>query len=623
MVVNDASHTRYVNLVVHDGGIGFYTYAPPVDVEVSGCLFYNNGWEVPRQANGHAIYAKSNTGPLVLRDNIAFDQFGYGLHVYTEARSGLLNNIRLEGNVVFNNGTLSAKSGAANILVGGRARADAIVAQGNLAYFSPGVFQTNAVFGWRNAIGVRNGTLTLSRNYFVGGSVVLDLHAWERWEASDNTLYGPGARPIVAVDAAVQPLDGTNHVLAAAPSQPAVFVRANAYEAGRANVVVYNWSQQDTVPVALSGVLRRGDRYAVYNVQDFFGAPVAGGVYAGEAVRIPMRGVAPPAPLVSTVAGAPGAPLVVRRYGAERAVLDAAAFSSDTVRRDFFIVRGDYTTLWGLEFTDSDPNRGTASRPNLLVNNASHTRYVNLTVHDGGIAFFTYPNRTDVEVSGCIVYNNGWSVTGVGNGHGLYVKSDAGPLLLRDNVLFDQFGFGIHAYTDATDRLLNNITVEGNASFNNGLLAGSPSGSNVLVGGLAPANGIVVDSNMTFFSPGVVFPNVWLGWSKSQVVNGSLQVRNNYVVGGAAVFDVHAWQSVTASGNTLAPGGGGEVVRLNDSSTTDAAGYRWEGDSYYTDPTDTAWSYHDTTYTFAGWRAKTGLGATDQATAAGPAAPAG
>ena len=304
MVVNDASHTRYVNLIVHDGGIGFYTYAPPMDVEVSGCLFYNNGWEVPRQANGHAIYAKSNTGPLVLRDNIAFDQFGYGLHVYTEARSGLLNNIRLEGNVVFNNGTLSAKSGAANILVGGRARADAIVARGNLAYFSPGVSQTNAVFGWRNALGVRNGTLTLSRNYLVGGNVVLDLHAWERWEASDNTLYGPGARPIVALDETIQPLDGTNRVLAAAPSQPAVFVRPNAYEAGRANVVVYNWSQQDTVPVALAGVLRRGDRYAVYNVQDFFGAPVAGGVYAGGPVRIPMRGVTPPAP----IGGAPQPP---------------------------------------------------------------------------------------------------------------------------------------------------------------------------------------------------------------------------------------------------------------------------------------------------------------------------
>jgi len=351
-------------------------------------------------------------------------------------------------------------------------------------------------------------------------------------------------------------------------------------------------------------------------------AGAGGKVQPGDTIWLRGGTYVPTAPLVSSVAGAPGAPVVVRRYAAERAVLDAAAFSSDTVRRDFFIVRGNYTVLWGLEFTDSDLNRGTASRPNLLVNDASHTRYVNLTLHDGGIGFFTYPNRSDVVVTGCIVYNNGWSVTGVGNGHGLYVKSDEGPLVLRDNVLFDQFGFGIHAYTDATDGLLNNITVEGNTSFNNGLLSGSPSGSNVLVGGLAPADGIVVDSNMTYFSPGVAFPNMWLGWSKSQVVNGSLQVRGNYVVGGAAVFDVHAWRSVTASGNTLAPGGEGEVVRLNDSSTTDAAGYSWGGNAYYTDPADTAWSYHDTTYTFAAWRAKTGLGATDQAMATGPAAPA-
>ena len=351
-------------------------------------------------------------------------------------------------------------------------------------------------------------------------------------------------------------------------------------------------------------------------------AGAKGRVQAGDTIWLRGGTYAPGAPLISTVAGAAGAPVVVRQYAGERAVLDAVGFSADSVRRDFFIVRGDYTILWGFEFTDSDPDRGKASRPNLLVNNASHTRYVNLTVHDGGIGFYTYSNRADVEVTGCIIYNNGWSVAGVGNGHGLYVKSDVGPLVLRDNVLFDQFGFGIHAYTDATDGLLNNIAIEGNAGFNNGLLSGSASGANILVGGLAPADGIVVESNMTYFSPGVTFPNVWLGWSKSQVLNGSLRVRSNYVVGGAAVFDVHAWQSVTANRNTLAPGGGGEVVRLNDSSTTDAAGYSWGENSYYNDPADTAWSYHDTTYTFAAWRAKTGLGATDQAMPTGPTDPA-
>src|SRR2546430_14218500 len=82
----------------------------------------------------------------------------------------------------------------------------------------------------------------------------------------------------------------------------------------------------------------------------------------------------------------------------------------------------------------------------------------------------------------------------------------------------------------------------------------------------------------------------------------SLQVRDNYVVGGAAVFDVHAWQSVTASGNTLAPGGAGEVVRLNDSRTTDAAGRRRGGNAQHTHPAGTARRHHETTYTFAGRR---------------------
>ena len=69
------------------------------------------GWLLPPVRAGVAH------GPVVARENILFDQFGYGLHVYTEARSGLLNNIELDGNVAFNNGTVSAHPNASNILV--------------------------------------------------------------------------------------------------------------------------------------------------------------------------------------------------------------------------------------------------------------------------------------------------------------------------------------------------------------------------------------------------------------------------------------------------------------------------------------------------------------------------
>jgi hypothetical protein len=303
MIVNDASHTRYLGLVVHDGGIGFYTYSNRADVEVNGCVFYNNGWDAPGQSGGHAIYGKSDAGPLVLRDNIAFNQYGYGLHLYTEARSGLLNNIRLEGNVAFNNGTAAARPQASNILVGGRAPADAIQARDNMAYYSPGVGLVNVFFGWRSAA-LQNGTATLANNYFIGGSVVLDVHAWTRFEASGNTLYSPSARETVRLDAGAKRLDPANRMLKARPGASRVFVRPLTYERA-ANVVIYNWARRDTVAVDLSGVLRRGERYEVRNVQGMVAPPLLSGEFRGEPVGFPMSGVPPPPPIGTRVGRAP------------------------------------------------------------------------------------------------------------------------------------------------------------------------------------------------------------------------------------------------------------------------------------------------------------------------------
>jgi hypothetical protein len=78
------------------------------------------------------------------------------------------------------------------------------------------------------------------------------------------------------------------------PSAPTVVVRPNSYEAGRAHVVVYNWTLQGSVSVDLSGVLAPGDAYEIRNVQDLFGSPVTSGTYGGGAVMLPMAGISPP-----------------------------------------------------------------------------------------------------------------------------------------------------------------------------------------------------------------------------------------------------------------------------------------------------------------------------------------
>ena len=90
-------------------------------------------------------------------------------------------------------------------------------------------------------------------------------------------------------------LSATDVALSTPPTGVRVVVHPNKYEPGRAFVVVNNWGQQGTVGADLSGVLDRGDRYEIRNVQDLFGAPVATGVFHGAPVQIPMQSIAPPA----------------------------------------------------------------------------------------------------------------------------------------------------------------------------------------------------------------------------------------------------------------------------------------------------------------------------------------
>lgn len=327
VVVNYASNTRYVNIIIHDGGVAFYNDAAYSNVELAGAIIYNNGWQGPDRGHGHAIYLKSNTGPVLARENILFNQFGYGIHVYTNAGSGKLNNIQLIGNIAFNNGTLASNSTSSNILMGGDDTATGTVVRENFAYFTPGLSGTNVKVGWGT---LKNGDVRVERNYFAGGSQVFDFGYWSTALVSGNTFVGTagvarlndGSKSGKSWSGNVHQRDpattswrfnsssytfsnwrtatgfaSTDQAYGGLPTSTKVVVRKNPYEAGRANIVVYNWARQGSVSADLGGVLAVGDRFAVYNVQNLFGTPVASGVYSGGAVILPMSGVTPPQPV--------------------------------------------------------------------------------------------------------------------------------------------------------------------------------------------------------------------------------------------------------------------------------------------------------------------------------------
>lgn len=65
-------------------------------------------------------------------------------------------------------------------------------------------------------------------------------------------------------------------------------MRPSRYTKGRATITVFNWRKEPSVAVDLSSAVPRRTAYQIRRAQDFYGVPVAAGVFSGRPVRLPM-----------------------------------------------------------------------------------------------------------------------------------------------------------------------------------------------------------------------------------------------------------------------------------------------------------------------------------------------
>jgi hypothetical protein len=214
-----------------------------------------------------------------------------------------------------------------------------------------------------------------------------------------------------------------------------------------------------------------------------------GGTYTGD--------------FVSRLKGAKDAPITVRQLPGERATVDLVTKD----RTALFAVNGDHVRFWGFEVTCSHPVRvsktggpfaGPDIRRGSIHCRASYVSFINLVVHDLGVGFGFWSEGGGGEIYGSVIFNNGWKAPDRGHGHGIYTQNVKGTKRLVDNVLFNQFSHGIHAYGSAKARI-EGFHIEGNAAFNNGSLSGLEHlAPNILVGGGAPARQITLTDNFTY-----------------------------------------------------------------------------------------------------------------------------
>lgn len=347
-----------------------------------------------------------------------------------------------------------------------------------------------------------------------------------------------------------------------------------------------------------------GSREAPWDLATAFAHPLA--VKAGDTIW--LRGGTYRGGLTCDLKGEANNPIIVRQLPGERATLDLKRVGE---RTGTIYIKGDWVRFQDFEVTCSDPKRTTqivSSWPEDIDRGSldcrgSHVSLVNLIVHDLGVGISMWTEGEGGELYGCLIYNNGWKAPDRGHGHGVYTQNERGTKRLVDNVLFNQFGYGIHAYGSSKARL-EGFHLEGNATFNNGCLSGpGERASNILVGGGTRAARIAAIGNFTYHTD-LAGTSSQFGYGPN---NDDLVLRDNYFAGYVRMMP---WQRVTASGNTFV--GLTSLVELHVPSRAALKGYDWDRNTFLSgevqyQPLSAVMGKEDVAGGWQQWREKAGL----------------
>jgi hypothetical protein len=321
-----APNVKFINMIFHDNGHGIWDKQDMT--EVYGSLFFYNG----NNKREHAIYTGNGGGTKYITDNILFAQGGYGILAHSNSASSAQRGLYIEGNVSFNNGILTLDDQTTgNLQVGGTTgvQAERIVLKNNYIYNRPenGAAKNNGIrLGYEDT---HNRDVRILDNYIVS-KVPLRLWWWQSVEFQGNTICSGGESFELILPASVNPasyswdfntyfcakageptlvkdsrpmgfarwqqttgLDKHSQAQGSAARRPQgsrVFIRPNKYEAGRANIVIYNWDLSEQVGVDVSSLLTVGASFEVRDAQNYFGEPVLRGTYRGEPqLLLPMK----------------------------------------------------------------------------------------------------------------------------------------------------------------------------------------------------------------------------------------------------------------------------------------------------------------------------------------------
>ena len=248
------------------------------------------------------------------------------------------------------------------------------------------------------------------------------------------------------------------------------------------------------------------------------------------------------AQFTSHLTGTLAAPIIVRNYQGERATINGG-----------IATWAPYTWYWGIEVTNTDPARLTASPRVECIDTypgSTGVKIINCILHDGMQGIGLWQDAIDCEVNGNVISNVGKQGQTRGMGHCIYAQNKDGIKLVLDNIWFDAFDIGMQAYGSGA-AFVQNIDITGNIAFNNGILAHQHV-DNLLLAVGSNLFGMKVTNNWLYHNDGGAVGYNRLGWEFGGR-NGDLVSQNNKFMGGGAggatCLQLWNWDTLTHTDN--------------------------------------------------------------------------
>lgn len=297
-----------------------------------------------------------------------------------------------------------------------------------------------------------------------------------------------------------------------------------------------------------------------------------------------------------SVAGTQEAPVKIRQYPGQRAVIDGGLDA-----------RGPHVWFWGFEITNSYPERYTteSNRPIGLKMWAPNQKSINLKIYNTGRTATSFHYKG--EQYGGIYFGNGFYDTSQSNkirGGSVYANiaenTPAETNLIANTISFRNWNSGVKVYTEWEDRYINGFRIEGNAAFDAGQQNLNVQSRTNSIRDLA------VEHNYTYHRKDDNTGNFDMGYKS--VAGTNAVVRHNYFVSGTHGYGnslIYNWQNLDFSNNILVTTSKYLISEIPNSSPQTI---NWNNNAYYYGGSSSSSPFkrNATTYNFSNWKNTTG-----------------